>query len=92
MRKSSSRKIRETLASEENVEKENDSESEGMKFVKSFGKYFKNICMEIIKYKSNSARPNTSDLGNLAMEILTFQNEIQNVTNHKIIHLIQVFK
>lgn len=60
IRKMSSRKIRETLASEEKVDNENENEDDELvKFEKSYTKYFRSVWLEIFKsLKTDSNPPN----------------------------------
>lgn len=73
--KMSSRKIRETLASEETVNSDNDSEKneERVKFLKSFAKYFKGVWSELSN--SNYTAKLDSESGMKIAQLLMFHNE-----------------
>lgn len=75
--KMSSRKMRETLASEEEVGNTNDSEeyADGIDYIKSYAKYFKSVWMEIYKLKSNNYNPNLHNFGIKVSQLLNFINE-----------------
>ncbi|XP_060854532.1 endothelin-converting enzyme homolog isoform X5 [Rhopalosiphum padi] len=77
IKKMSSRKMRETLASEEEVGNTNDSEeySDEIDYIKSYAKYFKSVWMEIYKSKSNNFNPNLHNFGIKVSQILNFINE-----------------
>ncbi|XP_025196930.1 membrane metallo-endopeptidase-like 1 isoform X2 [Melanaphis sacchari] len=68
IKKMSTRKMRETLASEEEVN-DNEEYTEGIDYLKSYAKYFKNVWMEI--YKSNSFNPKLKHVS----QLLNFINE-----------------
>lgn len=75
----SSRKIRETLASEEKVESENSNEEneEGVDYLKSYGKYFKGVWTELSKFQSNNnSSPTVHNLGLKVAQLLTFNHEL----------------
>jgi len=79
----SSRKMRETLASEEEVENTNDSEEylDGIDYIKSYAKYFKSVWMEIYKFHSNDSNPNPNVHGFeiKVTQLLNFINEHSKV-------------
>jgi len=80
MRKTNSRKIRETLASEEKVENENDeTENEGLEYIKSYGKYFKGVWMEIYKSQSENMHTTVDELANKVVQLLSFSNQLTEV-------------
>lgn len=82
IRKMSSRKIRETLSSEEKVESENNGEEneEGVDYLKSYGKYFKGVWMELYKFNSNNnSNIPVHELGLKVAQLLTFNNELSIV-------------
>lgn len=86
----SSRKARETEFSEEKVDKNEEDTDDGVDYLKSFGKYFKKVWLEIYKF-----RPNNSDLFNIklesqAVQILLFNNELAEVMYQMII-IIYIF-
>lgn len=91
--KMSSRKMRETLASEEEVGNTNDSEeySDGIDYIKSYAKYFKSVWMEIYKSKSNNFNPNFHNFGIKVSQLLNFINEHSKVINKFTIKLYFVF-
>lgn len=74
--------MRETEFSEEEVENIEDDEDtdEGVDYSKSFKIYFKNVWMEFFKLRSNSSINVDTKLGSLAAEILSFNNELAQVT------------
>lgn len=79
----SARKIRETLASEEKVDSENNNEEneEGVDYLKSYGKYFKGVWTEMLKSQSeNYSSFMLHELGNKVAHLLTFSNEYSIVT------------
>jgi predicted metalloendopeptidase len=73
----SSRKMRETLASEEEVGNTNDSEeyADGIDYLKSYAKYFKGVWTEINKLQSNSFDNSFQSFGIKVSQILNFINE-----------------
>lgn len=77
------RKIRETLATEETVDSETENEeSEEVKYVKIYGKYFTGIWMEIFKHEPNYTQLSSSIIKLLSTkvtDILIFNNELVNV-------------
>ncbi|XP_022173800.1 endothelin-converting enzyme homolog isoform X2 [Myzus persicae] len=77
IKKMSSRKMRETLASEEEVGNTNDSEeyAEGIDYLKSYAKYFKGVCTEIYKFQSNDFDPSFRTYGIKVSQLLNFINE-----------------
>jgi predicted metalloendopeptidase len=77
IRKMSSRKMRETLASEEEVGNTNDSEeyADGIDYLKSYAKYFKGVWTEINKLQSNSFDNSFQSFGIKVSQILNFINE-----------------
>lgn len=80
MRKTNSRKIRETLASEEKVENENDeSENAELEFIKSYGKYFKGVWMEIYKSQSENMHTTVDELAHKVVQLLSFNNQLSEV-------------
>lgn len=82
IRKMSSRNIRETLSSEEKVENENNGEeNEGVDYIKSYGKYFKGVWMELFRYHSNNnSNIPIHELGLKVAQLLTFNNELSIVS------------
>jgi hypothetical protein len=81
----SSRKGRETEFSEEKVDKNEEDTDEGVYYLKSFGKYFKKVWLEIYKSQLNSSNPSDIKLESLAAQILLFNNELAEVTYQIII-------
>jgi len=77
----SSRKMRETLASEEEVGNTNDSEeyADGIDYLKSYAKYFKGVWTEINKLQSNSFDNSFQSFGIKVSQILNFINEHSKV-------------
>lgn len=84
IRKMNSRKIRETLSSEEKVESESNGEEneEGVDYLKSYGKYFKGVWMELFKFNSNNnSNISVHELGLKVAQLLTFNNELSIVND-----------
>ncbi|XP_025418825.1 endothelin-converting enzyme homolog isoform X2 [Sipha flava] len=79
MRIMSSRKGRETEFSEEKVDKNEEDTDEGVYYLKSFGKYFKKVWLEIYKSQLNSSNPSDIKLESLAAQILLFNNELAEI-------------
>ncbi|KAL5244166.1 hypothetical protein ACI65C_011576 [Semiaphis heraclei] len=77
IRKMSSRKMRETLASEEEVGNTNDNEeyADGIDYLKSYAKYFKAVWTEINKFQSNNFNHNFQTFGIKVSQLLYFMNE-----------------
>lgn len=79
----SSRKIRETLASEETIDIDADKEEcAGIKYIKQYGKYFKEIWMEIHKHKTNSTQVSSHTLHSLGLQVaqvIWFNNQLATV-------------
>lgn len=88
-----SRKMRETLASEEEIDNTNNSEEyeEGVDFIKSFAKYFKNVWTEIYKFQTNESNPTISDFGIKVSQLINFINELTKVINQFSILFLFVF-
>lgn len=83
----SSRKMRETLASEEEVGNTNDNEeyADGIDYLKSYAKYFKAVWTEINKFQSNNFNHNFQTFGIKVSQLLYFMNEHSKVINQSII-------
>lgn len=78
MRKKSSRIIRETLVSEDNVKYEND-ETEDTEYIRSYGKYFKSVWKEIYNSQSENVHLTNNELLYRILEILNFTNQFTQV-------------
>lgn len=87
MEKMNSRKMRETIATEEKVENDNDSaeEEETINYIKAFGKYVKDVWMEIFKSQSDYSNSVINQFYNRIRNMLLFKNNLANVTYHSII-------
>ncbi|VVC39609.1 Hypothetical protein CINCED_3A013094 [Cinara cedri] len=82
--KMSSRKMRETLASEETIDSETENEdSERIQYIESYGKYFNGIWMEIYKHEFNNTQMPKStlihELGAKLKELLVFDNKLMTI-------------
>lgn len=87
MEKMSSRKMRETIATEEKVENDNDNaeDEETMNYVKTFEKYVKNVWMEIFKSQSDYSNSVINQLFIKTTKMLLFKNELSNVTYRNVV-------
>lgn len=79
--------MRETIATEEKVENENDSteNEEAISYLKAFGKYVKSVWMEIFKSQSNYSNSVINELASKTAKILLLKNDIENVTPRNIV-------
>lgn len=75
----SSRKMRETLASEEEVGNTSKEYADGIDYLKSYAKYFKSTWMEINKLQSNNFDTNYQTFGIKISKLLSFINEHSKV-------------
>ncbi|KAL4122253.1 hypothetical protein QTP88_014620 [Uroleucon formosanum] len=75
IKKMSSRKMRETLASEEEVGNTSKEYADGIDYLKSYAKYFKSTWMEINKLQSNNFDTNYQTFGIKISQLLSFINE-----------------
>ncbi|XP_060862387.1 neprilysin-1-like isoform X2 [Metopolophium dirhodum] len=75
MKKMSSRKMRETLESEEEVGNTSKEYAEGIGYLKSYAKYFQSAWTEINKLQSNNFDTNYQSIGIKISQLLTFMNE-----------------
>lgn len=87
MEKMSSRKMRETIATEEKVENDDDSaeNEEAINYLKAFEKYIKSVWMEIFKSQSDYSISVIKQLITKTTKLLLFKNELANVTYHNIV-------
>jgi len=79
MKKMSSRKMRETLESVEEVGNTSKEYADGISYLKSYAKYFQSGWTEINKVQSNNFETSYQNIGIKISQLLTFINDHSKV-------------